>query len=153
MARRWCKPLRPLYNFIWSTWFWQGSGLLTPRDSVFIPMYNKKYISKPENKTDQFLERLIPLCRSFFPLLAEFPSGAWVPTMSTYLPWFSSPREKEPKEGHLPIFKWRRWPNVDGANSLSWSFIGIPHKPSYSAFFSPLIFLLHYSLISLYISN
>ena len=21
-----------------------------PRDSVFIPMYNKKYISKPENK-------------------------------------------------------------------------------------------------------
>ena len=27
-------------------------------------------------KTDQFLERLIPLCRSFFPLLAEFPSGA-----------------------------------------------------------------------------
>ena len=44
------KPLRPLYNFIWSTWFWQGWGLLTPRDSVFIPMYNKKYISKPENK-------------------------------------------------------------------------------------------------------
>ena len=44
------KPLRPLYNFIWSTWLWQGSGLLTTRDSVFIPMYNKKYISKPENK-------------------------------------------------------------------------------------------------------
>ena len=35
---------------------------------------------------DQFLERLIPLCRSFFPLLAEFPSGAWVPATSTYLP-------------------------------------------------------------------
>ena len=43
---------------------------------------------------------------------------------------------------------------VDGANSLSWSFIGIPRKPSYSASFSPLIFLLHYSfLISLYICN
>ena len=43
---------------------------------------------------------------------------------------------------------------VGGANSLSWSFIGIPHKPSYSASFSPLIFLLHYSsLISLYICN
>ena len=44
------KPLRPLYYLISSTWFWKGSGLLTPRDSVFIPMYNKKYISKPENK-------------------------------------------------------------------------------------------------------
>ena len=38
-------------------------------------------------KTDQFLERLIPPCRSFFPLLAEFPSGAWMLAMSTYLPW------------------------------------------------------------------
>ena len=43
---------------------------------------------------------------------------------------------------------------VDGANSLSWSFIGIPRKPSYSASFSPLIFLLHYFfLIFLYTSN
>ena len=44
------KPIRPLYTFIWSTWFWQGSGLLTLHDSVFIPMCNKKYISKRENK-------------------------------------------------------------------------------------------------------
>ena len=29
---------------------------------------------------------------------------------------------------------------VDGANSLSWSFIGFPCKPSYSASFSPLNF-------------
>ena len=29
---------------------------------------------------------------------------------------------------------------VGGANSLSWSFIGIPCKPSYSASFSPLVF-------------
>ena len=44
--------------------------------------------------------------------------------------------------------------SVDVANSLSWSFIGIPHKPSYSASFSPLIFLLHYFfLIFLYTSN
>ena len=43
---------------------------------------------------------------------------------------------------------------VGGANSLSWSFIAIQHKPSYSAYFSPLILLLHYLfLISLYISN
>ena len=38
-------------------------------------------------KSDQFLERLIPPCRSFFPLLAEFPSGGWMLAMSTYLPW------------------------------------------------------------------
>ena len=87
---------------------------------------------------DQSLERLIPPCRFFLfsVFLAEFPSGAWVLTMSTYLPRLSSPHEKEPKEGHLPIFKWRWWPNVDGANSLAWNFIGIPHKPSYSASFS-----------------
>ena len=41
---------------------------------------------------------------------------------------------------------------VGGANSLSLSFIGVPCKPSYSASFSPLIFLLHYFfLISLYV--
>ena len=92
------KPLRPLYNFIWSTWFWQRSGLLTPRDSVFIPMYNKKYISKPENKeTDQFLERLIPPCHSFFPLLAEFPSGAWVLTKPANFAWASKIRPGRPQ--------------------------------------------------------
>ena len=30
---------------------------------------------------DQFLERPIPPCHSFFPLLAEFPSGVWVLTV------------------------------------------------------------------------
>ena len=93
-------------------------------------------------KSDQFPERLIPSCHSFLlPIFrAEFPSGAWVTSKSTYLPWFLSPHEMEPKEGHLPIFKWHRWPNVDGANSLSWNFIGIPRKPSYSAPFSLLLF-------------
>ena len=43
---------------------------------------------------------------------------------------------------------------VGGTNLLSRGFIGIPHKPSYSASFSPLIFLLHYfSLVSLHIVN
>ena len=86
----------------------------------------------------------IPSCRSFLlpVFLAEFPSGAWVPSKSTYLPRFSSPHEKEPEEGHLLIFRWHRWPNVDGANSLSWNFIGIPRKPSYSAPF----FLSYYFL-------
>ena len=48
---------------------------------------------------DQFLERLIPLCRSFFPLLAEFPSGAWILTMSTYLPWLLRPTQEGAQVG------------------------------------------------------
>ena len=92
---------------------------------------------------------MIPSCRSFLlpVFLAEFPSGAWVLAMSAYLSWLSSPRKKEPKEGQLLIFKWRRWPNVDGANSLSWNFIGIPRKPSYSAFFLSYYFLANFHLV------
>ena len=48
---------------------------------------------------DQFLERLIPSCHSFFPLLAEFPSGAWVITTSTYLPWLLSSVRKGAQGG------------------------------------------------------
>ena len=42
---------------------------------------------------------------------------------------------------------------IGGANSLSWSFIGVPRKPSYSASFSPLIFptTLSFSNLSLYL--
>ena len=50
---------------------------------------------------DQFLERLIPPCRSFFPLLAEFPSGAWRLTTSTYLPWLLRPT-REGAQGEAP---------------------------------------------------
>ena len=87
------KPLRPLYNFIWSTWLWQGSGLLTTRDSVFIPMYNKKYISKPEKYRDRisfwkdWFPRVVSFLFSVF--LAEFPSGAWVLTKPANFAWAS----------------------------------------------------------------
>ena len=85
------KPLRPLYNFIWNTWFWQGSGLLNPRDSVFIPMYNKKYISKPENKeigsvsgkTDSPVSFLS--CSPFFWLNSHLERG-YSPSL-LILPW------------------------------------------------------------------
>ena len=49
-----------------------------------------------------------------------------------------------PRWGTLCYSSGRRWPNVDGANLLSRGFISFPRKPSYSASFSPLIFLLHY---------
>ena len=115
-----------------------------PRMTLYSSLCVTKCIqANPKIKrSDQFLERLILPCRSFLlpVFLAEFPSGAWVLTMFTYVSRLSSPHEKEPKEWHLLIFKWCRWPNVDGANSLSWNFIGIPRKPSYSASFSLLLF-------------
>ena len=74
---------------------------------------------------------LVPPCRSFLPFLAEFPSGAWRLTMSTYLPWLLRPMW----EGPPSLFKRVPVAYVDCANSLSWSFIGFPRKPSYSASF------------------
>ena len=38
---------------------------------------------------------------SFFPLLAEFPSGVWVLAMSTYLPWLLRPT-REGAQGAAP---------------------------------------------------
>ena len=94
--------------------FDKGQDCWPPCDSVFIPMCNKRYISKP--KLDQFPERLIPSCRSFlFPVfLAEFPSGAWVLAMSTYLPLLlSSTREGAqggaPSDIQVAPVAQRRW--------------------------------------------
>ena len=144
MAIRWCKIPKTFFKHLCEAPdFDKGQDCWLPRDSVFIPMCNKRYISKPKNKEIGSVSGKTDSLMSFFSaphFLAEFPSGAWVPSKSTYLPRFSSPREKEPEEGHLLIFKWHRWPNVDGANSLSWNFIGIPRKPSYSASFSLLLF-------------
>ena len=133
-----------LYTFCYTQgWIQSHLGVSRPdpcqNQVLHIKVYKQTWKIK---KWDQFLERLIPPCHSFLlPIfLAEFPSGAWVLAMSTYLSRLSSRHEKEPKEGHLLIFKWYRWPNVDGANSLSWNFIGIPRKPSYSASFSLLLF-------------
>ena len=139
MARRWCKI--PKTFLCEAPDFDKGQDCWPPRDSVFIPMCNKRYISKPQNKeigsvsgkTD--FSHVVLFCSPFFWLNSHLELAT-----STYLPRFSSPHEKEPKEGHLPIFKWHWWPNVDGANSFSWNFIGIPHKPSCSASFSLLLF-------------
>ena len=90
-----------------------------------------------ENKEmDQFLERLVSLCSlfSFTSFLAEFPSGvqrlakptnfAGASKMGTGR-HFVSPLLRE--TGKMPVAY------VGGANLLSRGFIGIPHKPSYSA--------------------
>ena len=50
-------------------------------------------------KTDQFLERLIPPCRSclFSIFLAEFLSGAWVLTKPANFAWASKIRPGRPQ--------------------------------------------------------
>ena len=56
---------------------------------------------------DQFLERLIPPCRSFFPLLAEFPSGAWMLAKPANFALASKTHARgSPKAGHPLLFKW-----------------------------------------------
>ena len=106
------KPLRPLHNFIWSTWLWQGSGLLTPRDSVFIPMYNKKYISKPENKENGSVSGKTDSPVSFF----LSPSG-WIPIWSVdarhvYLLALASKTHVRgsPRQGTLHYSSECQWP-------------------------------------------
>ena len=44
---------------------------------------------------------LAPPCRSFLVFLAEFPSGAWRLTESTYLPWLLRPTQ-EGAQGRAP---------------------------------------------------
>ena len=123
----------------------------------FVSMCNKRYISKPKNKkigsvsgkTDS------PLCSFLFSVfLAEFPSGAWVLAKpANFALAFKFHARGSPRRGTLRYSNRCWWPSVDGVNSLSWSFIGIPHKPSYSASFSPLIFptTLSVSNLSLYL--
>ena len=48
MARRWCKT--PKIFLCKAPDFDKGQNCWPPRDSVFIPMCNKRYISKPKNK-------------------------------------------------------------------------------------------------------
>ena len=81
-----------------------------PRDSVFIPMCNKRYISKPQNKD---IGSVSGKTDSPMSLLSCSRFSGWIPI---------------------------------------WSMYAIPCNPSYSASFSPLIFLLPYPfLISLYL--
>ena len=43
------KPIRPLYNFFYEAPDCdKGQVCRPPRDSVFILMYNKRYINNPE---------------------------------------------------------------------------------------------------------
>ena len=108
-----CKTPKPFFiHLCEAPDFDKGQDCWPPRDSVFIPMCNKRYISKPQNKE-----------------IGSVSEKTDTPMLFFLAPHFS---------GWIPI----------------WSMDAIPRKPSYSASFSPLIFLLHYPfLISLYICN
>ena len=141
IARRWCKI--PKTFLCEAPDFDKGQDCWPPHDSVFIPMCNKRYISKPKNKEIGSVSGKTDSLMSFFS--APRFSG-WIPIWSVgalqvylFAPVFK-PTWEGAQGGHLSIFKWHRWPNTDGANFLSWNFIGIPHKPSYSASFSLLLF-------------
>ena len=108
MARRWCKI--PKTFLCEAPDFDKGQDCWSPRDSVFITMCNKRYISKPQNKE---IGSVSGKTDSSMSLLSCSCFSGWIPI---------------------------------------WSMDAIPHNPSYSASFSPLIFLLHYPfLISLYL--
>ena len=163
LTRRWCKTT---WDLLYTGRYAKGKPSLNkgqdccPCITLHIPLflYVQLGVYKLLLKIKLWVWHrcLAPPCRSFLIFLAEFPSGVWKLTKSTYLPWFLRPTWEGAQGwggGHPPLFKQAPVAYVDSASSLSWNFIGSPHKPLFSMF-SPLIFLLHYSfLISLYISK
>ena len=111
MARRWCNiPKTFFIHLCEASDFDKGQDCWLPRDSVFIPMCNKRYISKPQNKE---IRSVSGKTDSPMSLLSCSHFSGWIPI---------------------------------------WSMDAIPRNPSYSASFSPLIFLLYCPfLISLYL--
>ena len=150
LARRWCNtPKTSVYICM------KHLTLIKVRtaDPVWL-LYNtsvyKNRLWKIKN-WDPFLEILVSPCLSL-------SNSGWVsiwsaePAKPTNFAWASKIRLGRPpllqENGRTPAAY------VSGASFLSWSFIGFPHKPSYSASFLHWIFLLSYPYsITLYISN
>ena len=103
---------------------------------------------------NQFLEILVSPCRSLSQTLAESPSGVRNPPSLLILPGllrsdWGGLRVSSPLGEWKDACSLRKWCKL-----LAWSFIGLPHKPSYSASFLHWISLLSYPhSITLYISN
>ena len=129
-----------------------------------ISMYNQKY-----KRPFRTIEDGPVTGKTGFPRvksLSLFPSpslsfSGWVPIWKAeahqvyLLALASKAHTRESlRRGTLHYSRGRQWPNVDGANLLSWGFISSLHKLSYLTSFLHWIFLLYCSfLISLYISN
>ena len=142
LARRWCKTTWDLlYTGMYAK---RKPGLSKGQDcfpciTLHIPLflYVQLGVYKLLLKIKLWVWHrcLAPPCRSFLPFPAEFPSGAWRLTVSTYLPWLLRPT-REGAQGRAPsAIQVVPVAYVDSANLLSQSFIGSPGKPSYSASF------------------
>ena len=85
----------------------------------------------------QSLERLVSPVWSFLPLLFRLNSHLECEAHHVYLLALASKTHARgsPTRGTLHYSNGHQWPNVDGANLLSRSFISSPCKPSYSASF------------------
>ena len=143
LARRWCNiPKTSVYICM------KHLTLIKVRtaDPAWLLHNISVYKSRPWKikNWDKFLERLVSPCLSLF-------HSGWVsiwsaePVMLTNYAWASKIRPWRPQ--YLLSFgrmEGRLRPTVSGANFLSWSFIGLPRKPSYSASFLHWIFLLSY---------
>ena len=134
MARRWGKIPKTL--LCEAPDFGKGQDCWPPRDSVFIPMCNKSYISKPQNKeigsvsrkTDSPMSFLS--CSPFFWLNSHLERSC-SPCLLTY-PSFQAHARRSPRRGTFQY--------SSGAGGPTWNLIGIPRKPNYSASFSLLLF-------------
>ena len=139
LARRWCNtPKTSVYICM------KHLTLIKVRTAV--PVWLLYNISVYKNRLwkiknwDQFLERLVSPCLSL-------STSGWVsiwstePAMLTNYAWASKIRPGRPQ----CFLSFMRAASISGASFLSWRFIGLPHKPSYSASFFHWIFLLSYS--------
>ena len=108
LARRWCKTT---WDLLYMGRYAKGKpGLNKGQDccpciTLHIPLflYVELGAYKLLLKTKLWVWHwcLAPPCRSFLPFLAEFISGVWRLTVSTYLPWLLRPTQ-EGTQGRAP---------------------------------------------------
>ena len=114
MYRRWCKAPKTFFVYIYMKHLILIKvRTADPRVTLkfpFVSTCNKRYISKPKNKeirsvsgkTDSFLLSVF---------LAEFPSGAWVPSKPANLALaFKFHARGSPRRGTLQYSSGHRWP-------------------------------------------
>ena len=117
MARRWCNiPKTFFIHLCEAPDFDKDQDCWLPRDSVFIPMCNKRYISKPQNKEIGSVSGKTDSLMSFFS--APRFSG-WIPIWSVgarhvYLlvPAFKPTQEAQggaPSDIQVALVAQRRW--------------------------------------------
>ena len=119
MARRWCNIPKTFFyiHLCEAPDFDKGQDCWPLRDSVFIPMCNKRYISKPQNKEIGSVSRKTDSLMSFFSA-PRFPG--WIPIWSVgalqvylFAPVFKPTREgaqgRAPSDIQVAPVAQRRW--------------------------------------------